>query len=136
MSAERGWIADPPPERERTPPSHRYKWHRMMGATNLCPRKSVRPFGRPSNEGGLVSAERGWIADPPPQRQHHTPGWLSEKGTGRSHFHSDKYATEQRPSVRSAVRDEQRYAMSRSLSRRTNCVTLQGLSLLRPMAGG
>jgi len=34
-----------------------------------------------------MSAERGWIADPPPQQEHHTPGWLSEKGTGRSHFH-------------------------------------------------
>jgi hypothetical protein len=42
-----------------------------------------------------MSAERGWIADPPPQREHHTPGWLSEKGTGRSHFHSDKYAAKQ-----------------------------------------
>jgi hypothetical protein len=42
-----------------------------------------------------MSAERGWIADLPPQREHHTPGWLSEKGTGRSHFHSDKYAAKQ-----------------------------------------
>ena len=35
-----------------------------------------------------MSAERGWIADPPPRPEHHTPGWLSEKGTGHSHFHS------------------------------------------------
>lgn len=44
----------------------------------------------------VMNAERGWIADPPPQREHHTPGWLSEKGTGHSHFHPDKYvATEE-----------------------------------------
>jgi hypothetical protein len=38
-----------------------------------------------------MSAERGWIGDPPPQQEHHTPGWLSEKGTGRSHFHPFKW---------------------------------------------
>ena len=38
MSAQRGWIADPPPDRERTPPSHRYKWYKMMGATDLLPK--------------------------------------------------------------------------------------------------
>ena len=38
-----------------------------------------------------MSAERGWIADPPPQQEHHPPGWLSEKGTGRSHFHPYKW---------------------------------------------
>ena len=30
---------------ERTPPSHRYKWHKMMGATNLWPeeeREAIR----------------------------------------------------------------------------------------------
>ena len=37
MSAERGWIGDPPPERERTPPSHAYKWYKMMGAAELLP---------------------------------------------------------------------------------------------------
>ena len=37
MSAERGWIVDPPPERERTPPSHAYKWYKMMGAAELLP---------------------------------------------------------------------------------------------------
>ncbi len=45
MSAERGWIGDPPPDRERTPSSHRYKWHKMMGATNLLPveeREAIR----------------------------------------------------------------------------------------------
>lgn len=45
MSAERGWIGDPLPDRERTPPSHRYKWHKMMGATNLLPaeeREAIR----------------------------------------------------------------------------------------------
>jgi hypothetical protein len=31
-----------------------------------------------------MSAERGWIADPPPRREHHTPGWLSEKGTAEA----------------------------------------------------
>jgi hypothetical protein len=38
--------------------------------------------------GGLVGAERGWIGEPQPQKEWHTPGWLSEKGTGHSHFHS------------------------------------------------
>ena len=37
-----------------------------------------------------MSAERGWIADPPPQQEHHAFGWLSEEGTGRSHFHPSK----------------------------------------------
>lgn len=72
-----------------------------------------KEFGRPSN-GWLsmrlaeMSAERGWIADPPPQREHHTPGWLSEKGTGRSHFHSDKYAAEQHvPPADDPLKDEE-----------------------------
>ena len=34
MSAEKGWIVEPPPERERTPPSHAGKWRKMMGAAN------------------------------------------------------------------------------------------------------
>ena len=42
-----------------------------------------------------MSAERGWIGEPQPPQEWHTPGWLSEKGTGRSHFHSDKYAAKQ-----------------------------------------
>ena len=45
MSAERGWIGDPPPDHERTPRSHRYKWHKLMGATNLLPeeeREAIR----------------------------------------------------------------------------------------------
>ena len=37
MSAEKGWIGDPPPKRERTPPSHAYKWYKMMGAAELLP---------------------------------------------------------------------------------------------------
>ena len=49
MSAERGWIGDPPPERERTPPSHAYKWYKMMGAAELLPEtprtKEARPPG-------------------------------------------------------------------------------------------
>ena len=36
-----------------------------------------------------MSAGRGWIGEPPPQSEHHCPGWLSEKGTGRSHFHPE-----------------------------------------------
>ncbi len=32
-------------------------------------------------------AEHGWIGEPQPKREWHTPGWLSEKG-GPSHFHS------------------------------------------------
>jgi hypothetical protein len=35
-----------------------------------------------------VSAERGWIGDPQPEKEWHTPGWLREKGTGHSHFHN------------------------------------------------
>ncbi|OBB80297.1 hypothetical protein A5760_19615 [Mycobacterium colombiense] len=35
-----------------------------------------------------MSAERGWIGEPQPTKEWHTPGWLSEKGTGHSHFHS------------------------------------------------
>jgi hypothetical protein len=34
-----------------------------------------------------MSAQRGWIGDPQPENEWHTPGWLSEKG-GPSHFHS------------------------------------------------
>jgi hypothetical protein len=34
-----------------------------------------------------VGAERGWIGDTQPEKEWHTPGWLSEKG-GPSHFHS------------------------------------------------
>lgn len=32
-----GWIGDPPPDRERTPPSHANKWYKMMGAAHLLP---------------------------------------------------------------------------------------------------
>ena len=35
-----------------------------------------------------LSAERGWIGLPQPTTEWHTPGWLAEKGTGHSHFHS------------------------------------------------
>lgn len=35
-----------------------------------------------------MSAERGWIGEPQPEKEWHTPGWLREKGSGRSHFHS------------------------------------------------
>ena len=34
-----------------------------------------------------MSAERGWIGEPQPEKEWHTPAWLSEKG-GPSHFHS------------------------------------------------
>ncbi len=34
-----------------------------------------------------MSAERGWIGQPQPVKEWHTPGWLREKG-GPSHFHS------------------------------------------------
>ncbi len=37
-----------------------------------------------------MSAERGWIGDPQPEKEWHTPGWLSEKGTGHSHFHPER----------------------------------------------
>jgi hypothetical protein len=49
MSAERGWLAEPPPERERTPPSHAYKWYKMMGAAELLPGacKAEESDGRP-----------------------------------------------------------------------------------------
>ena len=35
-----------------------------------------------------MSAEKGWIGEPQPEKEWHTPGWLAEKGTGHSHFHS------------------------------------------------
>ncbi len=35
-----------------------------------------------------LSAERGWIGEPQPAKEWHTPGWLCEKGSGHSHFHS------------------------------------------------
>jgi hypothetical protein len=28
-----------------------------------------------------MSAERGWIGEPQPEKEWHTPGWLREKGT-------------------------------------------------------
>jgi hypothetical protein len=34
-----------------------------------------------------MSAERGWIGDPQPEKEWRTPGWLSEMG-GPNHFHS------------------------------------------------
>jgi hypothetical protein len=37
-----------------------------------------------------VSAERGWIGEPQPEKEWHTPGWLREKGTGHSHFLSHR----------------------------------------------
>lgn len=45
---------------------------------------------RPWNEGtkAPMSAKRGWIGDPQPDKEWHTAGWLREKGTGHSHFHS------------------------------------------------
>jgi hypothetical protein len=33
-----------------------------------------------------VGVERGWIGEPQPEKEWHTPGWLREKGTGHSHF--------------------------------------------------
>ena len=36
MSARKGWIADPPPERDHKP-SHALKWYKMMGAAQLLP---------------------------------------------------------------------------------------------------
>jgi hypothetical protein len=50
-----------------------------------------RKWDRLRKGGRVMSAERGWIADPPPQQEHHTPGWLGERGTGRSHFHPVKW---------------------------------------------
>ena len=38
MSAERGWLVEPPPQqRDHEPPSHAYKWYKMMGAAKLLP---------------------------------------------------------------------------------------------------
>ncbi len=48
MSAERGWIVEPPPNPPATPPSHRYKWYKMMGKTHLIPlqeREAMRRAG-------------------------------------------------------------------------------------------
>jgi hypothetical protein len=41
-----------------------------------------------TSEEAKMSAEKGWIGEPQPETQWHTPGWLSEKGTGFSHFHA------------------------------------------------
>ena len=35
--AMRGWLGEPPPERERTPLSHEHKWRKMMGAAEPLP---------------------------------------------------------------------------------------------------
>jgi hypothetical protein len=37
-----------------------------------------------------MSAERGWIGEPQPEKEWHTPGWLREKGTGHNHFLSHR----------------------------------------------
>ena len=34
MSARKGWIGDPQPERDHKP-SHALKWYKMMGAAHL-----------------------------------------------------------------------------------------------------
>jgi hypothetical protein len=49
LSAERGWLGEPPPEHERTPPSHASKWYKMMGAAKLLPGacKAEESDGRP-----------------------------------------------------------------------------------------
>ena len=39
------------PERERTPPSHRYKWYKMMGAADLLPKTQRK--GTPDGPGHL-----------------------------------------------------------------------------------
>ena len=49
--AMRGWLVEPPPvpAAGAPPPSHRYKWHKMMGATNLLPdeeREAIRQASR------------------------------------------------------------------------------------------
>jgi hypothetical protein len=46
MSAERGWLGEPPSQQDRTPPSHRYKWYKMMGATDLLPKTRETEEGR------------------------------------------------------------------------------------------
>jgi hypothetical protein len=49
-----------------------------------------------------MSAERGWIGEPQPEKEWHTPGWLREKGTGHSHFlsHRQSRTAEQEPCPR------------------------------------
>ena len=32
----RGWLGEPPPERDHKP-SHAFKWYKMMGAAQLLP---------------------------------------------------------------------------------------------------
>ncbi len=36
MSAERGWLGEPPPPCDYDP-AQAYKWHKMMGAAGPCP---------------------------------------------------------------------------------------------------
>jgi len=55
-----------------------------------------------------MSAQQGWITDnPPTQREWHTPGWLSEKGTGRSHFHMTGSGDEESSSDSGSSQDPQ-----------------------------
>ena len=54
MSAERGWLIEPQPERERTPPSHADKWYKMMGAVEQLP---ARRKMHCANCGGALPGE-------------------------------------------------------------------------------
>ena len=53
------YKCEPPPDRERTPPSHRYKWHKMMGATNLLPDEE-REAIRQAKQRAETEEERGY----------------------------------------------------------------------------
>lgn len=42
VSAERGWLEEPQPERDHKP-SHALKWYKMMGAADLPPESRDDP---------------------------------------------------------------------------------------------
>lgn len=60
MSARKGWIGDPQPERD-IKPSHTLKWYRMMGAAHLLTARtddSADLNEAPEEEGGHHGCQR------------------------------------------------------------------------------
>ena len=53
--AMRGWLGEPQPKRDHDP-SHRFKWHKMMGATHLLPEEEKEAIRQ---EAQLYAAETG-----------------------------------------------------------------------------
>lgn len=78
----------------------------------LARKRGIYPPGDATDEDLKVverrlSAERGWLGPPQPEKEWHTPGWLREKG-GPSHFHSGISTlklTEEQEAKNAALRD-------------------------------